>query len=96
MIFPSLQQGLYPPSHGIIANKFYDPQFRAEFRLGRQESFKARWWGGEPIWKTVEKQVQYKYKSCYVSFGKILRFAAKVFVRKGGRECNIYGVFISG
>ncbi|KAK4327360.1 hypothetical protein Pmani_002188 [Petrolisthes manimaculis] len=48
--------GLFPPSHGIIANKFYDPQFQAEFRLGRPESFKRRWWGGEPIWKTVEKQ----------------------------------------
>lgn len=48
--------GLYPPAHGIIANKFYDPDFDAEFRVGRPESFKKRWWGGEPIWSTLKRQ----------------------------------------
>lgn len=52
----TLVTGMYPPSHGIIANKFYDPVFQSEFRIGRKESFQPRWWGGEPIWKTVEKQ----------------------------------------
>ncbi|KAK7066956.1 ectonucleotide pyrophosphatase phosphodiesterase [Halocaridina rubra] len=52
----TLVTGLYPPYHGIIANKFYDPVFNAEFRVGRPESFKKRWWGGEPIWKTVKNQ----------------------------------------
>ncbi|XP_042225372.1 venom phosphodiesterase 2-like [Homarus americanus] len=52
----TIATGMYPPSHGIIANKFYDPVFRAEFRLGNPESFKKRWWGGEPIWRTAERQ----------------------------------------
>nr|XP_045581985.1 venom phosphodiesterase-like isoform X2 [Procambarus clarkii] len=48
--------GLYPSAHGIIANRFYDPVFKAEFRPGRPESFERRWWGGEPIWKTLQSQ----------------------------------------
>ncbi|XP_066960848.1 venom phosphodiesterase-like [Macrobrachium rosenbergii] len=48
--------GLYPPYHGIIANKFYDPVLKAEFRAGRSEFFEQRFWGGEPIWKTVRLQ----------------------------------------
>ena len=51
-------QGMYPASHGIIANKFYDPSFDAEFRVGREEFFKKRWWGGEPLWSTVQRQVR--------------------------------------
>ncbi|XP_045128469.1 venom phosphodiesterase 2-like [Portunus trituberculatus] len=52
----TIATGMYPPSHGIIANRFYDPEFDAVFRIGRPESFEPRWWGGEPIWKTVERQ----------------------------------------
>ncbi|XP_045625811.1 venom phosphodiesterase [Procambarus clarkii] len=48
--------GLYPPAHGIVANKFYDPVFRSEFRRKRPDSYTRRWWGGEPVWKTAEKQ----------------------------------------
>ncbi|KAB7506304.1 Ectonucleotide pyrophosphatase/phosphodiesterase family member 1, partial [Armadillidium nasatum] len=48
--------GLYPETHGIIDNHFYDPDFDAYFDLGSEESLKGRWWGGEPIWNTVEKQ----------------------------------------
>lgn len=48
--------GLYPESHGIIANKFYDPDFKASFSLGSEESLKGRWWGGEPIWNTLARQ----------------------------------------
>lgn len=48
--------GLYPESHGIIANKFYDPEFQATFSLGSEESLLSRWWGGEPMWNTVTRQ----------------------------------------
>ncbi|KAK3882852.1 hypothetical protein Pcinc_012785 [Petrolisthes cinctipes] len=48
--------GLNPESHGIIANKFFDPEFYATFEIGSDESLKARWWGGEPIWNTVTDQ----------------------------------------
>ncbi|KAK8378339.1 hypothetical protein O3P69_011080 [Scylla paramamosain] len=52
----TLVTGMYPAAHGIIANKFYDPSFDAEFRVGRAEFFKKRWWGGEPLWSTVQRQ----------------------------------------
>ncbi|XP_071537330.1 venom phosphodiesterase 2-like [Panulirus ornatus] len=52
----TIATGMYPASHGIIANKFYDPVFKSEFRIGKPESLKRRWWGGEPIWKTAENQ----------------------------------------
>jgi predicted AlkP superfamily pyrophosphatase or phosphodiesterase len=49
--------GLYPEHHGIIANTMYDPKFNATFKLNkREEVTNARWWGGEPIWVTAEKQ----------------------------------------
>jgi len=50
--------GLTPPSHGIIANRFTDPVFNATFAPGKPTSFQRRFWGGEPIWKTIERQGQ--------------------------------------
>lgn len=51
--------GLYPENHGIIANTMYDPQFNSTFSLGDRSSVEdGRWWGGEPIWVTAEKQGQ--------------------------------------
>ena len=45
--------GLYPESHGIIANEMFDPQFKALFFSNNNET---RWWdGGEPVWVTNEK-----------------------------------------
>ncbi len=49
--------GLYPENHGIVFNTIYDPVFDATFSLGnRVEVQNGRWWGGEPIWITAEKQ----------------------------------------
>lgn len=49
--------GLYPENHGITMNTMYDPVFDAKFSLGnRDEVQNSRWWGGEPIWVTAEKQ----------------------------------------
>ena len=48
--------GLYPENHGITFNTIYDPVFDAEFSLSnREEVQNSRWWGGEPIWITAEK-----------------------------------------
>lgn len=49
--------GLYPENHGIVSNTMYDPVYDATFSLGnREEVQNGRWWGGEPIWVTAEKQ----------------------------------------
>ena len=45
--------GLYPETHGIIANEMFDPEFRAVFDSNNNET---RWWdGGEPVWVTNQK-----------------------------------------
>lgn len=49
--------GLYPENHGIIENNIYD--FGTVFSLGKREEVQnSRWWFGEPIWVTAEKQGQ--------------------------------------
>lgn len=53
----SIATGLYPGHHGMISNNMYDPEFDAEFHLNlRDEVRNPRWWWGEPIWVTAEKQ----------------------------------------
>jgi predicted AlkP superfamily pyrophosphatase or phosphodiesterase len=53
----SIVTGLYPENHGIISNIIYDPEFDAIFTLSnREEVENTRWWGGEPIWVTAQKQ----------------------------------------
>ena len=48
--------GLRPQNHGIVNNNMYDPVFQAAFSLGNEGPREDRWWGGEPIWSTAEKQ----------------------------------------
>ena len=55
----TIATGLRPEKHGIIANNMYDPEFDSVFTLGKREEVQnQRWWGGEPIWVTAEKQGQ--------------------------------------
>lgn len=49
--------GLYPAHHGIVENSVFD--FGKVFSMGnRAEVQNSRWWLGEPIWVTAEKQGQ--------------------------------------
>ncbi len=53
----SIATGLYPAHHGIVGNTMYDPGMDAWFRLSDREAVEdTRWWLGEPIWVTAEKQ----------------------------------------
>jgi len=53
----TMATGLYPQNHGIVENNIYD--FGAVFTLGnREEVENPRWWLGEPIWVTAQKQNQ--------------------------------------
>jgi predicted AlkP superfamily pyrophosphatase or phosphodiesterase len=57
--FYTIATGLYPENHGIIENNIYDRGFNAVFGLGKREEVQnSRWWFGEPIWSTAEKQGQ--------------------------------------
>lgn len=49
--------GLYPAHHGIVENNVYD--FGEVFTMSkREEVANPRWWLGEPIWVTAQKQGQ--------------------------------------
>ena len=51
--------GLYPQNHGIVENNFFDSRFDKIFTLtDREEIQKGRWWLGEPIWVTAQRQGQ--------------------------------------
>ena len=55
----TIATGLYPQDHGIVENNIYDPLFKTVFTLSdRREVENGRWWLGEPIWVTAEKQGQ--------------------------------------
>lgn len=52
----TLATGLSPGHHGIAANAFYDPVRQAWYRVGDSIAVRdARWYGGEPIWVTAER-----------------------------------------
>lgn len=53
----SIATGMYAQNHGLMDNNFYDPVFDATYRLGDTLTVRdARWYGGEPIWVTAERQ----------------------------------------
>ena len=55
----TIATGLYPQNHGIVENNIYDDRFDEVFTLSdREEIEKGRWWLGEPIWVSAQKQGQ--------------------------------------
>ena len=50
--------GLYPESHGIVSNSFWDPDLKEEFfYTDPARSMQPKWWSeGEPLWVTAAKQ----------------------------------------
>ncbi|KAK0411010.1 hypothetical protein QR680_005430 [Steinernema hermaphroditum] len=47
--------GLYPESHGIVTNAFFDGSVRGESTFTKG-SKNPDWYGGEPLWNTLRKQ----------------------------------------
>lgn len=53
----TLATGLYPEAHGVVGNTFWDEDLQKEFYYTDPEhSLQPYWWGGEPIWRTAERQ----------------------------------------
>jgi len=50
--------GLYPDHHGIVSNNMIDPNIGERFSLSTASISDPRWWGGEPLWVTAQKQGQ--------------------------------------
>jgi predicted AlkP superfamily pyrophosphatase or phosphodiesterase len=55
----SLVTGLHAARHGITSNNMVDPDLPGRFTLSNRDVQQdPRWWGGEPLWVTVERQGQ--------------------------------------
>jgi len=52
----TISTGLYPESHGVVGNTFWDEELQEEFFYTHPNSMDPKWWGGEPIWVTAESQ----------------------------------------
>lgn len=53
----TIATGLYADRHGLVDNSFYDPELDAMYRLRDREAVRdGRFYGGEPIWVTAERQ----------------------------------------
>lgn len=60
LTFPNhytLVTGLYPESHGIVANTFWDNKFGEGFvYTNKEHSMQPKWWDQNPLWETAELQ----------------------------------------
>ena len=60
LTFPNhytLVTGLYPDHHGIVNNRMIDPKSGNAFVYNEAHTIAdPAWWGGEPLWVSVEKQ----------------------------------------
>jgi predicted AlkP superfamily pyrophosphatase or phosphodiesterase len=52
----TLVTGLTPEHHGIVANNMRDAVLGRFTQSDSLAQWDARWWGGEPIWLTAERQ----------------------------------------
>ena len=53
----SIATGMYPSTHGIVGNQFYDPERDDVFNYrDTDDAQDGSWWRGEPIWVTAERQ----------------------------------------
>lgn len=52
----AIATGLYPENSGFVGNSMYDSAMGLSFSMGdRDQVENPAWYGGEPIWNTVEK-----------------------------------------
>jgi len=53
----SLITGLYAENHGLVANRFYDPQRKEHYQIGKSSTTRdGSWYGGSPLWESVRAQ----------------------------------------
>jgi len=53
----SIATGLYAENHGLVGNRFWDPERQAYYSLGDRTTVEdGSWYRGEPIWVTAERQ----------------------------------------
>lgn len=76
----TIATGLYPAHHGIVENNVYD--FGTVFSMSkREEVANPRWWLGEPIWVTAEKQGQIAASYFFVGSETVIKDEQPTFWR---------------
>ena len=76
----TIATGLYPANHGLVENNVYD--FGTVFSMSkRREVENPRWWGGEPIWVTAEKQGQIAASYFFVGTETVIKEEQPTFWR---------------
>jgi predicted AlkP superfamily pyrophosphatase or phosphodiesterase len=76
----TIATGLYPANHGIVENNVYD--FGTVFSMSRRREVEnPRWWGGEPIWVTAEKQGQVAASYFFVGTETLIKEEQPTFWR---------------
>lgn len=88
----TIATGLHPQNHGIVENSVYD--FGKVFSMSnRSEVQNPRWWWGEPIWVTAEKQGQIAASYFFVGTETMIQGEAPTHWRTyNGRVPNIMRV----
>lgn len=71
----SIATGLYPENHDIVSNTMYDEVFDARYTIGEgsESVTESRWYEGEPIWVTAEKQGRVKPTRIYDKRDRVTR-----------------------
>jgi predicted AlkP superfamily pyrophosphatase or phosphodiesterase len=63
----SMVTGLYPGSHGLVSNSFYDPETDRYYAIQNRKTVEdGSFYGGEPIWNTAVKQGQKAFSYYWV------------------------------
>jgi predicted AlkP superfamily pyrophosphatase or phosphodiesterase len=76
----TIATGLYPQNHGLVENNVYD--FGTVFSMSKREEVQnPRWWLGEPIWVTAEKQGQIAASYFWVGTETFIKGEAPTFWR---------------
>jgi alkaline phosphatase D len=53
----SLVTGMYPSSHGLVSNEYYDPSKGQYYKTSNREAVEdGSWYSGTPLWVLAEKQ----------------------------------------
>jgi len=53
----SIATGMYPATHGLIGNNFYDPERDETYVISDREKVgDGSWYGGEPLWVLAEQR----------------------------------------
>lgn len=94
----SIATGLYPAHHGIVSNRFFDPDLGEFFNYKTAAAqHDPRWWRGEPIWITAVRQGLKSacnfWVGSEVTFGKFHATIAKPFDLKTTFESRFDELF---